>query len=168
MTPMARGLVVVLGLVMLQGVPALAQGPAADAGVPQGDGAAVLRARCLSCHASDLITAQRLGEAGWGREIDKMVRWGAVVPDADRGALVSYLARHFAPAPVASHAASEGEAVFERVCLQCHGADLTEQQRLSPAGWTREVEKMMRWGARVADTEKAALVAFLAAKYPAP
>ena len=38
--------------------------------------------------------------------------------------------------------------------------------RLTPTGWTREVEKMMRWGATVSDAEKAALVAFLAARYP--
>ena len=145
-----------------------AQVPASQgAELPAGAGAEVLRARCLSCHGTDLITSQQLGEAGWGREIDKMVRWGATVPDAERGPLVAYLARHFAPAPVASHtAAAAGEAVFTRACLACHGADLTEQQRLSPTGWTREVEKMMRWGAQVTDAEKAALVEYLASRYP--
>jgi cytochrome c5 len=136
--------------------------------LPTGDGAEVVRARCLSCHGTDLIVSQRLGEAGWTREVDKMQRWGAVVPDAERPRLVAYLARHFAPRPAAAHAAAaDGEAVFNRVCLTCHGADLTEQQRLSPAGWTREVEKMMRWGARLAEAEKAALVQHLAARYPA-
>jgi cytochrome c5 len=145
-----------------------AQAPAAaGAGLPDGDGAAVVRSRCLSCHGADLITSQRLGEAGWGREIDKMVRWGASVPDAERPRLLGYLSRHFAPEPPARHvAAAEGEAIFKRACLTCHGADLTEQQRLSPAGWTREVEKMMRWGAQVTETEKAALAAYLAARHP--
>jgi len=135
--------------------------------LPEGAGAEVLRARCLSCHGSDLIVSQKLSEAGWGREIDKMVRWGATITEADRPALLAYLGAHFAPAPVASHSrAAEGEAVFTRACLVCHGADLTEQQRLSPTGWTREVEKMMRWGAVVSDAEKPSLVDFLAARYP--
>jgi mono/diheme cytochrome c family protein len=152
----------VLGATLFAQVPA---GPGPE--LPAGAGVEVLRARCVSCHGSDLITSQRLGEAGWGRELDKMVRWGAVVPDAERGPLVAYLARHFAPGPAASHSAvPAGEAVFTRACLACHGADLTEQQRLSPAGWTREVEKMMRWGAQVSETEKAALVEYLAARYP--
>jgi mono/diheme cytochrome c family protein len=126
----------------------------------------VVRTRCLSCHGADLITAQRLTEAGWGREIDKMVRWGATVPGGERAPLVAYLAQHFAPAAVAAPPpAVEGEAVFKRRCLSCHGADLTEQQRLTPIGWTREVEKMMRWGAQVDDTEKGALVDYLAARY---
>lgn len=141
----------------------VAQVPAGQgAELPAGAGADVLRARCLSCHGTDLITSQQLGEAGWGREIDKMVRWGATVPDTERAPLVAYLAQHFAPVPVASHAAAAaGEAVFTRACLACHGADLTEQQRLSPTGWTREVEKMMRWGARVPDAEKESLVDYL-------
>lgn len=139
-----------------------------DSPLPGGDAARVVRARCLSCHGADLIASQRLGEAAWGREIDKMVRWGANVPDAERPALLAYLSRHFAPAPAASHGSTEaeGEAVFKRACLACHGADLSAQQRLSPAGWTREVEKMMRWGAQVSEAEKAALVGYLAARHP--
>lgn len=139
--------------------------PASD--LPDGDGVGIARARCLSCHGDDLITSQRLTEAGWGRELDKMGRWGAAVQDAERPALLAYLTRHFGAEPVASHTpADAGQAIFTRSCLSCHGADLTEQQRLSPTGWTREVEKMMRWGASVTDAEKADLVAYLAARFP--
>ena len=135
--------------------------------LPEGPGAEVLRARCMSCHGTDLIVSQKLSEAGWGREIDKMVRWGATVSETDRPALLAYLTSHFAPVPVASHTrAAEGEAVFKRACLVCHGADLSEQQRLSPGAWTREVEKMMRWGAVVSDAEKPALVDFLSSRFP--
>lgn len=140
--------------------------------LPAAEGVEPVRARCLGCHGADLITGQRLSEAGWGREIDKMVRWGAQVPEAERPVMLAYLARQFPATPAVSHAAGsagaahEGEAIFKRACLTCHGADLSEQQRLSPAGWTREVEKMIRWGATVADHEKPALAAYLAARFP--
>ena len=167
-TKMAR--LVIVGVLMTFGVAAGpgAQAPALrGATLPEGAGVEVLRARCLSCHESDLIESQRLTRDGWTREIDKMVRWGATVPDSDRVALTSYLSTHFAPAPVASHEqAGPGEAIFKRACLACHGADLTEQQRLSPTGWTREVEKMMRWGASVTEAEKVALVDYLSALFP--
>lgn len=145
-----------------------AQAPASRGGtLPDGAGVEVLRARCLSCHGSDLIESQRLTREGWVREIDKMVRWGATVPEVDRTPLTSYLVAHFSPAPMASRdGGTEGEALFKRACLNCHGADLTGQQRLSPTGWTREVEKMMRWGASVTEAEKAALVDYLSATYP--
>ena len=142
-----------------------AQQAAAD--LPAGEGEQVVRMRCLSCHGADIITSQRLTDAGWGRELDKMSRWGATLTEPERTALVAYLARHFAPAPAVTHAtAAQGEAVFTRACLACHGADLTEQQRLSPTGWTREVEKMMRWGAQLTDVEKTTLVDDLAARFP--
>jgi hypothetical protein len=53
------------------------------------EGAHVLRCGCLSCHGEDLIASQTLNEIGWGREVDKMVRWGAVVSDTERTALVA-------------------------------------------------------------------------------
>ncbi len=161
----ARALLLLLPLAVAA---ASAQTPAVAVGAgPDGAGAEVLRARCLSCHGSDLIASQKLSEAGWGRELDKMVRWGATLSETDRPVLLGYLSAHFAPVPMAGHGrVAEGEAVFRRACLMCHGADLTEQQRLSPTGWTREVEKMMRWGAVVGDMEKSALVDFLSTRYP--
>lgn len=140
-------------------------------------GVEVLRSRCLSCHGADLIAGQRLGEGGWGREIDKMVRWGARVDEGERPALQAYLVRHFGPVPssapmpasdataAAETSVQAGEATFNRACLACHGRDLTEQQRLTPAGWGREVDKMVRWGAQVSDEDKPALVAYLSGLY---
>ncbi len=159
--------IVVVALLMLAAPIAHAQARGGE--LPAGAGRDTLQARCLGCHGSDLIVSQRLSETGWGRELDKMIRWGARVPDPERAPLVAYLTRHFgagaATAPVPD---ADGEAIFTRACLSCHGRDLTEQQRLSSTGWTREVEKMMRWGARVSDAEKAVLVAYLAARHGAP
>jgi sulfite oxidase len=46
-------------------------------------------------------------------------------------------------------------------CTVCHESDMVDQQRLTRTGWQREVEKMMRWGARVRDAEKESLVDYL-------
>lgn len=54
-------------------------------------GEAVFKAACQSCHDADLSAQQRLTASGWGREVDKMVRWGAAVTDVDKPALVAYL-----------------------------------------------------------------------------
>ena len=135
--------------------------------LPPGSGAEVLKTRCASCHERDLVTSQHLSAAGWGRELDKMVRWGARLETADRDVLVPYLAANFGPKPAASHlteATPPGAAIFTRACLSCHEGDLVDQQRLSRAGWVREAEKMMRWGARVGDTDKDSLVDYLVSR----
>jgi cytochrome c5 len=136
--------------------------------LPSGPGQEVVAARCLTCHEADLITQQRLSRAGWGRELDKMVRWGAVVDAGEREPMLDYLAAHFTPAPVASHivATAGAEGIYKRACFTCHEDDLIEAQRLTRAGWTREVEKMIGWGAVVPDADKEALIEYLAARYP--
>ena len=134
--------------------------------LPAGAGLDVLNRRCLSCHESDIISSQRLSLTGWTRSVDKMVRWGAAITPGEREVLQPYLAQHFAPQRVASHVATEsGEATYQRVCLTCHEADMIQQQKLTPTGWTRSVEKMMRWGAAVRDAEKQPLVDYLASRF---
>ncbi len=134
--------------------------------LPAGPGADVLKSRCVICHEADIITSQKLSLTGWTNSINKMVRWGSQITPAERDVLQPYLAQHFAPKPVASHAATDaGAATFKRVCLTCHDADIVEQQKLTPTGWTRSVEKMMRWGAAVSDAEKQPLIDHLASRF---
>ena len=142
--------------------------------LPAGAGLDVLQRRCLSCHEADIISSQKLSLTGWTRSVDKMARWGASITPEERELLQPYLAQHFAPKPVASHVstglgaealAKAAAATFKRVCLGCHEADIVEQQKLTPTGWTRSDEKMMRWGAAVSDAEKQPLVDYLAARY---
>ncbi len=56
----------------------------------------------------------------------------------------------------------DGLRIAQEKCLSCHDHTLVVGQKLDPGRWTREVEKMMRWGAPVSDPEKATLVRYLA------
>jgi mono/diheme cytochrome c family protein len=141
---------------------------AARQDLPEGKGAELARDKCVSCHEADLIVSQRLSRQGWTREVEKMIRWGAAVSDAEKEVLIDYFAAHFKPRSAASAPAAgddRGKQIFEEKCLLCHEADLTEQQRLSRQGWTREVEKMIRWGAVVSDAEKEQLIDYLSSNF---
>lgn len=70
---------------------------AAHTVTPSTVGETAFKRACLSCHEADIVEQQRLTRAGWVRSIDKMLRWGAVVPEAERGALADYLAARFPP-----------------------------------------------------------------------
>ena len=140
---------------------------AQQAALPAGPGAEVFKSRCVICHEADIITSQKLSATGWARSIDKMVRWGSQITADERKVLEPYLAQHFAPRPAASHAPTEaGAATYKRACLVCHDADIVEQQKLTRIGWTRSVEKMMRWGASVTDADKEPLVDYLFSRFP--
>ena len=84
----------------------------------------------------------------------------------DVGAARSTTQPPTATAPSAAAPGPESADRVSRSCLSCHDRDLIAQQRLSPAGWTREVDKMIRWGAPVGPDDKAALADYLASLYP--
>ena len=59
----------------------------------------------------------------------------------------------------------KGVEIARDKCVVCHEADVIVAQRLSRQGWTREVEKMMRWGAAVTEDEKEPLIDYLSKNY---
>ena len=128
--------------------------------MPSGEGAAILRARCTACHGPELIVQQRLDSNGWSRELDKMIGWGAMVDEAERNMLVPYLARHFGP-PVTGAVSDDAVPLLKTRCSTCHDLTLIAQQRLDTDGWTRELDKMIGWGAMVTDAEKGELASLL-------
>ena len=65
--------------------------------LPQGKGRAEVESACYACHSADILVQQRLNEKQWTASVEKMIRWGAVVPDADKSVVIAYLAKHFAP-----------------------------------------------------------------------
>jgi cytochrome c5 len=60
---------------------------------------AQFKATCHACHEEDIIQQQRLTRAQWGREIDKMMRWGAQVKPDDRETFLDYLTNNYGPRP---------------------------------------------------------------------
>ncbi len=63
--------------------------------LPAGPMAAKATTACTECHEARIIVQQRLSKATWTKEVDKMIKWGAVVDAADRDALIDYLSTNF-------------------------------------------------------------------------
>lgn len=66
-------------------------------GLPAGAMQQKATSACLECHEARIILQQRLNKATWTKEVDKMVKWGAVVEAADHDALIDYLSANFSP-----------------------------------------------------------------------
>ena len=79
---------------------ATAQQPAgakATEDLPSGAMQAKATTACLECHEARIILQQRLSKAAWTKEVDKMIKWGAVVEASDHDALIDYLSSNFSP-----------------------------------------------------------------------
>jgi mono/diheme cytochrome c family protein len=50
-------------------------------------------------------------------------------------------------------------------CLECHEARIILQQRLTKAAWTKEVDKMTKWGAVVDAKDRDALIDYLSTNF---
>ncbi len=65
--------------------------------LPEGPMAMKASTACTECHEARIILQQRLSKAAWTKEVDKMIKWGAVVDAGDRDALIDYLSTNFSP-----------------------------------------------------------------------
>jgi len=50
-------------------------------------------------------------------------------------------------------------------CTECHDVRIILQQRLSKATWTKEVDKMTKWGALVDPQDRDTLIDYLSANF---
>jgi hypothetical protein len=58
------------------------------------------------------------------------------------------------------------QAKVTTACTECHEARIILQQRLSKAAWTKEVDKMTKWGAVVDLAERDAFIDYLSINFP--
>jgi hypothetical protein len=50
---------------------------------------------CTECHDARIVMQQRLSKEAWTKEVDKMIKWGALVQTGDREAFIDYLSMNF-------------------------------------------------------------------------
>jgi hypothetical protein len=76
------------------------------------------------------------------------------------------LAQSSVPARVtADLPAGPMQAKATTACTECHEARIILQQRLSKAAWTKEVDKMTKWGAVVDAADRDALIDYLSTHF---
>lgn len=153
---------------------ALTAATAAQSPAPQKPPMDLMLETCTGyCHSANLIAQQRLDRNGWNRELDKMIRWGAVVPANEREILLTYLVRTFSPnrpRPNTNVALPEGKAreLALVACMSCHDDRVLNSHRTDRAGWERHVDLMIKWGAHVPAARKAELIDYLSTHWGRP
>lgn len=67
--------------------------------------------------------------------------------------------------PTADLPAGAMQAKATTACTECHEARIILQQRLSKAAWTKEVDKMTKWGAVVDPADRDLLIDYLSTNF---
>jgi hypothetical protein len=68
--------------------------PPAGVDLPAGSMQRQARTACTTCQDAHIIVQQRLSKLAWGKEVDKMIKWGAILDPSDRDALVEYFSQN--------------------------------------------------------------------------
>src|SRR5246127_4718357 len=63
--------------------------------LPAGPIQAKATTACPECRDARISLQQPLSKATWKKEVDKMIKWGALVDPQDRYALIDYLSTNF-------------------------------------------------------------------------
>lgn len=87
-----------VGAAVAAGAAEVTQAPSSAPAAGNDPEAAELLSRCVGCHDRRLIESQRLTTAGWTRELDKMIGWGANLTQTERDRLAVHLSGIFGPA----------------------------------------------------------------------
>jgi hypothetical protein len=115
---------------------------------------------------SDAATRQRLtaplGAEGRG---SKLRRLGTIILTLALFSAALALAGESSPNPSEQLPAGPAKEKAAAACLTCHEARIIVQQRLSKPAWTKEVDKMMKWGAEVDSKDRDALIDYFSANF---
>jgi hypothetical protein len=67
--------------------------------------------------------------------------------------------------PVAQLPGGPAQEKATAACASCHEARIIVQQRLSKAAWTKEMDKMIKWGAEVDPKDRDALIDYFSSNF---
>jgi|SRR5450432_519454 len=80
-------------------------------------------------------------------------------------ALLSAYALAGEDSPIAQLPAGPMQEKATAACATCHEARIIVQQRLSKAAWTKEMDKMIKWGAELDAPDHDALIDYFSANF---
>jgi cytochrome c5 len=136
-------------------VSALVYAASASAQAPR-TGEQIMNASCGTCHDARPIETAAKDEAGWNATIEDMVGRGAMLSDADRPVLLTYLVRSHGPMPD-----GRGKDIVLNTCTMCHDLTRIKRTRHTPEEWEDILSAMLNEGAPVSDDEFPVVLGYL-------
>ena len=137
-------------------------------------GRVALGQACVQCHNLRGIQSQRKSAQQWRDTVYGMISRGSMVLPDEIEPITAYLATTFgpnSPRPSSPNQApggaapqlpdSEGRAILERSCIQCHDMQTTTAKVASREEWGQIMARMIDAGARISPAEQQTLIQYL-------
>jgi mono/diheme cytochrome c family protein len=132
-------------------------------------GRVALGQACVQCHNLRGIQSQRKTQQQWRDTVYSMIgRGGMILPD-EIEPITAYLTANYGPnSPRPSEGtaqqqlpASEGRAILQRSCTQCHDLQTAIGKTASRQEWNDIIARMVSGGASITPSEQQTLIQYL-------
>jgi len=134
--------------------------------LPEGNGKELVERVCTTCHSSAVFAGNPGGLTHWNLIVAQMIQKGAAATDAEFSQIVQYLAERFGSVRGRTTLPDgPGRQTVERVCGNCHTAELVSDRRGDLRTWTQTVNTMLNRGAKANPEEAAEIAAYLAMQF---
>jgi len=134
--------------------------------LPEGKGRELVERVCTTCHSSAVFVGNPGGLTHWNLIVAQMIQKGAAATDAEFSQIVQYLADRFGSVQGRTTLPDgPGRQTVERVCGNCHTAELVSDRRGDLQTWTRTVNTMLNRGAKATPEEAVEIVTYLAMQF---
>jgi mono/diheme cytochrome c family protein len=126
-------------------------------------GQALFELKCSQCHALGRVTSRTETKEKWAEIVKKMQgKPGSGISDAEAENILGYLS-------VEHTMESEGRAIFEQKCSQCHGLGRVHTRTETKKKWEEIVKKMReKGGAGISDADAAKILEFISTEHRIP
>jgi hypothetical protein len=112
----------------------------------------------ISCPQKSATTGRTGAHGGFRRASQNLLKAVLALVALCAGVL-------WAESPIEQLPAGPMQQKATAACASCHEARIIVQQRLSKAAWTKEVDKMIKWGAEVDAKDRDALIDYLSVNF---
>ena|SRR5436190_7307992 len=136
--------------------------------LPEGKGRDLVERVCTNCHSSAVFMDNPGGLTHWNLIVAQMIQKGAAATDAEFSQIVQYLADRFGSVRGRTTLPDgPGRQTVERVCGNCHTAELVSDRRGDLKTWTQTVNSMLNRGAKATAEEAVEITTYLAEQFGA-
>ena len=123
-------------------------------------GEQVQNGACLSCHDLRPIQTAAYNKDGWTAMVESMIGMGAMVNDADKPVLISFLVQNHGPLPEGA-----GKAILLNTCTVCHDLGRVRAHTVSREEWEETLGAMLNEGAMLSEQDFPVLLNYLARNF---
>ena len=145
----AAALLLIGSCLMIPALAFLQQQESLTESMPEGEGARMVQAVCVTFHTLDTVLTRSKNQQSWRATVNDMMGRGAPLSTREADTIIDYLSEHYGVDASRASVSPDppGKDVVMAKCFQCHGDAYYKHVRMSQLEWEGVMYRMVGRGA---------------------